>query len=112
MLRHLERHKVRDDFTELEALGRLLEIAQRDTGQSRRVANFLLAWHNAEENGSWAPADLWAVDAGIADDMVTVVGLIRRSGGHYPNDLGFEREITAVWQRWRGADAPSTGDGT
>lgn len=44
--------------TELEALGRLLEIAQRDSGQSRRGANFLLAWYNAEENGGWDPADL------------------------------------------------------
>jgi hypothetical protein len=32
----------------LEALGRLCLIAKRDTGQSRRVANFLLAWQNAE----------------------------------------------------------------
>jgi hypothetical protein len=37
----------------LEAVARLIEIAERDTGQSRRVANFLLAWHNAEENGGW-----------------------------------------------------------
>ena len=35
----------------LEALTRLIEIAQKDTGQSRRVADFLLAWHNAAENG-------------------------------------------------------------
>lgn len=104
-----------EDWTEMEALGRLLDIARRDTGQSRRVADFLLAWHNAEENGGWDPADLWAVDAAvdaaIADDMVAVLGLIRRSHGKYPNDLGFEREITAVWRRWRAA-APSTGDRT
>ena len=35
-------------------LERLLRIARRDTGQSRRVADFLLAWHNAEENGGWS----------------------------------------------------------
>jgi hypothetical protein len=28
---------------QLEALARLLEVAQRDTGQSRKVAGFLLA---------------------------------------------------------------------
>jgi hypothetical protein len=28
-----------------------LEIAHRDTGQSRRVAGSLPAWHNAEEDG-------------------------------------------------------------
>ena len=31
------------------ALDRLIGIAQRDTGQSRKVANFLLAWWNANE---------------------------------------------------------------
>jgi hypothetical protein len=88
--------------TELESLGRLLQIAQLDTGQSRRVANFLLAWHNAEENGGWDPADFWSLDAEIADDIVTVIGLIRHSSGKYPNDLGFDREILKVWKRWRG----------
>ena len=32
----------------------------KDTGQARRVASFLLAWHNAEENGGWDPTDLWS----------------------------------------------------
>jgi len=50
----------------LRALERLFQIALRDTGQSRRVANFLLAWHNAEENGGWDPVDLWNVDDAIA----------------------------------------------
>jgi len=98
-----------ENWLELDALGRLLQIAQRDTGQSRRVANFLLAWYNADENGGWDPADLWSVDAGIADDMVAVIGLIRHSGGKYANDLGFEREISAVWRRWR-SGVPSTRD--
>lgn len=40
-----------DSIAALEALTRLLSIATRDTGQSSRVAAFLLAWHNAEENG-------------------------------------------------------------
>jgi hypothetical protein len=48
-------------------------LARQDTGQARRVANFLLAWHNAEENGGWDPVDLWNVDAAIADDMLTVI---------------------------------------
>jgi hypothetical protein len=36
---------------ERAALERLIQIAQRDTGQSRKVANFLLAWWNADECG-------------------------------------------------------------
>jgi len=38
-----------------------LQVARQDTGQARRVANFLPAWHNAEENGGWDPVDLWNV---------------------------------------------------
>lgn len=41
-----------------QALGRLLHTAAGNTGQSRKVADFLLAWHNAEENGGWDPVDL------------------------------------------------------
>jgi hypothetical protein len=55
-----------------EALERLLRVARKDTGQARRVADFLLAWHNAEENGGWDPVDLWNVDDAIAEDMRTV----------------------------------------
>lgn len=83
-----------------QALERLLRIARGDTGQSRKVANFLLAWHNAEENGGWDPVDLWGVDDAIADDMVTVVRLIRDSHS-YPDGLGFRDEISTVWRLWR-----------
>ena len=85
----------------LEALGRLCAIARRDTGQSRRVANFLLAWHNAEENGGWDPTDLWNVDTVVAEDLRTVLKLASESRW-YPGDLGFEPEIKAIWQLWRG----------
>ncbi len=83
-----------------EALARLFEVARRDAGQSRRVANFLLAWHNAEENGGWDPVDLWNVDEDIPGDMLTVLGLIRQTH-RYPGDLGFEEEIQGVWKSWR-----------
>ena len=85
----------------LEALGRLCAIAKRDTGQSRRVANFLLAWHNAEENGGGDPTDLWNVDKAVAEDLLTVLILTSESR-RYPGDLGFEPEIKAIWQLWRG----------
>jgi hypothetical protein len=92
-----------DSQTEgLRALERLFPIALRDTGQSRRVANFLLAWFNSGENGGWDPVDMWDVDTEIADDMLTVVRLIREVR-QYPDDLGFKKEIEAVWEQWRGA---------
>jgi hypothetical protein len=56
---------------------------------------FLLAWHNAEENGGWDPVDLWSVDTAFADDMLLVVRLICDSN-RYPDALGLGGEIAAV----------------
>ena len=95
------------------AIERLLQIAESDTGQSRRVADFLLAWYNAGEYGGWNPADLWAVDRAIADDMMAVLELLHTGPmGKYPNDWGFRKEIESVWARWRkGAEASQSGGG-
>src|SRR5438876_164399 len=92
-----------------EAIRRLLAVAFRDSGQSRRVADFLLAWHNAGENGGWDPVDMWGVDAVIADDMLLVLRLIRTSH-HYPGDIGFRQEIETVWKLWRSGRRVSAGD--
>ncbi len=88
------------DTAPLEALGRLCAIALQNTGQSRRAADFLLAWHNAAENGAWDPVDLWAVDEEIAQDMLVVLRLALRSR-RYPGDLGFGPEIDRIWRAWR-----------
>ncbi|MCF3643315.1 hypothetical protein LXM94_25510 [Rhizobium sp. TRM95111] len=85
---------------ESAALGRLIEIAQADTGQSRRVADFLLAWWNAGNCGSFDLTDLWGVDTKIAADMVTVFGLVARLHS-YPDALGFEAEFKAIVRAWR-----------
>jgi hypothetical protein len=78
------------DTSSLEAPGRLCTTARRDTGQSRRVADFLLAWYNAAENGGWDPTDdAWNVDTAVAKDI-----------------LGFEPEITAIWRLGPGPKPP------
>jgi hypothetical protein len=42
-----------EDQDDYSAVARLLDIARNQTGgQARRVADFLLAWHNADENAS------------------------------------------------------------
>jgi len=84
----------------LPSVARLMRIAMGDTGQCRRVADFLLAWHNAEENGGWDPTDLWNVDATIADDILTALLLLRMEN-RYPGDLGFQKEIDRIWELWR-----------
>lgn len=84
----------------LAALERLIEIAQGDTGQSRRVANFLLAWWNAESCGGFDFTDLWNVDRAIADDMMTVIQLIA-SRSEYPCGYGYKSEFEKMLANWR-----------
>jgi hypothetical protein len=83
------------------ALERLIKIAKSDTGQSGRVANFLLAWWNARDNGGFDLTDLWNVDRAIADDMQTVFGLISRIHS-YPDRLGYEADFRQLVTDWRG----------
>ncbi|HDR9128347.1 TPA: hypothetical protein QDB31_005442 [Burkholderia vietnamiensis] len=85
---------------EKAALERLIEIARRDTGQSRRVADFLLAWWNAGQCGGFDLTTAWGVDDAIAADMVTVFGLIVRVN-NYPDTLGYEAEFNAIVREWR-----------
>lgn len=85
---------------EAQALERLLLIARGDTGQSRRVADFLLAWWNAGTCGSFDLTSLWSVDATIAADMTAVFGLVARIQ-RYPDTLGYEAEFNEVVKAWR-----------
>ena len=85
------------------ALARLIDIAQGDTGQSRIVANFLLAWWNAEECGGFALTDVWRVDTSIAVDMLRVFALL--AGCHqYPDTLGYGKHFEAIVRAWRPAN--------
>lgn len=92
---------------ECRALVRLFEIAKADTGQSRKIADFLLAWWNAADNGGWDPMDLWSLDAAISQDVMTVVGLFPRA---HPDGLGHDEDFYEVWRLWRspGTDLVTT----
>jgi len=85
---------------ETAALERLIRIAQGDTGQSRRVADFLLAWWNAGSCGAFDLTTLWGVDTCIAHDMVTVFGLIAKVN-QYPDSLGYEEPFKRIVREWR-----------
>ena len=82
------------------ALERLIAIAQSDTGQARRVADFLLAWWNAGECGGFDLTNLWGVDDSIAEDMVIVFGYIARANA-YPDALGFNVQFQSIVRGWR-----------
>ncbi|MAX00264.1 MAG: hypothetical protein CMN72_11610 [Sphingomonas sp.] len=87
----------------LAALTRLIPIAMSDTGQSRRVANFLMAWWNGPDLGHFEVADLFGLDRTVARDITTVIGYLgQRPGAIYIDALGFAEEmqdIIALWQK-------------
>lgn len=87
---------------EIAALARLIEIAKSDTGQSRRCANFLLAWWNATSCGGFDLTDLWSVDRTIAADMLVVAGLIARLH-NYPDAYGHRADFERLVGDWRPA---------
>lgn len=78
------------------ALQRLIQIAKRDTGQSRRVASFLLSWWNAKTFGGFDPTDLWTLDDGIVADILLVLQLISKNTGKYPDAFELADEFEAI----------------
>lgn len=77
---------------EQAALERLIAIAKGDTGQSRRVADFLLAWWNAGDCESFDLTNLWNVDTAILSDLTTVFAMIGRLHC-YPDTLGYKDDF-------------------
>lgn len=84
------------------AVDRLFDLAQGDTGQSRRVADFLLAWWNAAELGGFDVADLFSLDRAIAADMTTVFAFLgSQPSAVYADAFGRHGEIQALIALWR-----------
>lgn len=87
---------------EMQALARLVEIAQGGTDQGRCVADFLLAWWNAGECGAFDLTTLWSVDHAIAQDMKIVFGMIA-DHYHYPDALSptLHDDFMQIIKQWR-----------
>lgn len=85
---------------EQAALQRLVAHAKRDTGQSRRVADFLLAWWNPAKCGGFDLTAMWDCDEEIVEDMIVVFAFVARNN-RYPDTLGFEADFAAVIREWR-----------
>lgn len=91
------------DMTEkqADAIERLLvQALHHETGQARRVADFLLAWWNPEHCGRFDLTDLWGCDDAIAEDMVTVFAFIAHNR-QYPDTLGYEKQYAQLVRQWR-----------
>lgn len=91
------------DLTATEAaLDRLIEVACSDTGQARRVGNFLLAWWNGPELGDFPIADLFGLDAPLGRDIATIIGFLAgHPGAIYPDAFGRRDVMDALVARWR-----------
>lgn len=85
---------------ETAALWRLIEHAKRDTGQSRCVADFLLAWGNPAQCGGFDFTTMWGCDEEIVEDMIAVFAYVARNN-RYPDTLGFEADFAAIIHEWR-----------
>lgn len=84
------------------ALARLLTIAQSDTGQSRRVRDFLFAWWNGSDLGHFPIEHLWNVDRAISADMLTIMSyLAQQPTAVYPDAFGYEAAIGNLIEKWR-----------
>ena len=99
-----------DDDHAIAALGRRVIIAQSDTGQVRRVADFLAARWNADDGGRFDFRDLWMVDCAIADGILAVARLV--SIRHeYPTAYGYGPHCERLLADWRPllSDRPEAG---
>jgi hypothetical protein len=94
-----------DTSTEMDsetraALERLICVAQSDTGQSRHIADLLLAWWDTSENGGFDFRSFWNIDDKLVTDSLK---LIKWISGHrfYPDELGYGEQFKAIWKQWR-----------
>lgn len=85
------------------ALTRLIPLAMSDTGQARRVANFLMAWWNGPDLGHFEIADLFGLDVAVANDITSVIGFLGQNdrGAVYIDSLGFGEEMQDIIALWR-----------
>jgi len=81
---------------ELEALRRCFTRAS-GVHPDRRVRQFLLAWHNANELGGFDIADLWDMPDDARADVMTVLKMIARGPTRwYPDKYGFCDEMNTL----------------
>lgn len=85
-----------------DALARLVPLAKSDTGQARRVANFLLAWWSGDDWGDFAIADLFGLDTAVAADVATVFSfLAAHPGAIYADAFGYREDMAELVALWR-----------
>lgn len=86
-----------------EAIGRLIVVANADTGQSARVADFLLAWWNGSNNGHFPILHLCNCDAIIGEDMLIIMAYLAQEPTVYADAWGYRDAMVGLVSQWRGA---------
>ena len=90
-----------DHASTAAALSRLIEVAKSDTGQSAKVANFLLAWWTADETHSFRISDVFGLDRQIGIDIATIIGFIANyPGAVYADNFGERDSISDLVALW------------
>jgi hypothetical protein len=85
----------------IDAIDRLFTKAMWDTGQARKVAQFLMSWGNEPVHGGFDFAHIRNLDTEISDDMWTLMEYLFASGFKYPIDIGFEDRFVALVRLYR-----------
>lgn len=91
-----------------EALARLVPIAlpasrAAETGASAKVADFLLAWWNGDDNGHFPILHLCNVDAVIAEDMLVIMAYLAEQPTVYADQWGYRPIMAEMYERYRDA---------
>jgi hypothetical protein len=87
-----------------EALDVLIPVARSNTHQSRRVANFLLAWWNGPENGDFPIVDVAATDRELGEAMVIILLFLAQNSMEYADLWARRRDMEDLIDQWRGAE--------
>jgi len=92
-----------DTFTSNEkmALDRLILEAKTPTGEGGRVADFLLAWWNADTCGGFNPIKAWSCEDNVVEDIVTIFSYIVRNQRRFPDYLGYGEKFESLMRQWR-----------
>lgn len=88
-----------DDETRA-ALDRLISVALSGTGQSKYVADLLLAWWCASDNGGFDPMSFRRLDDSLVADCLRILVWIGRNNV-YPDSVGYGDEFRMIWKVWR-----------
>ena len=86
--------------TEHRALERLLTFAVGKGMQNKIVADFLLAWWDAERYGRFDLQRTVALNAALLEDIAALATFVQRCSTH-PEAMGYGEQFNAVIRKWR-----------